>query len=63
MVHRYLLLLTVGFSAYSRASRFYRSCSELAYKKHHLATIQDAVGKKQMESMREKVGSLRRRLG
>jgi RsiW-degrading membrane proteinase PrsW (M82 family) len=62
-VHRYRLLLTVGFGAYSRASRFYGSCSELAYKKHHLATIQDAVGKQQMESMREKVGSLSRRLG
>ncbi|UCG23163.1 MAG: PrsW family intramembrane metalloprotease [Chloroflexota bacterium] len=58
LAHRYHLLATEGYGAYSRATHFYRSCSELAYQKHH----QDTSEPGQMDSMREKISTLSRRI-
>jgi hypothetical protein len=41
LTHRLNLLVQRGPSAYLTATRFYRHCSELAYKKHHHSLLQD----------------------
>ncbi len=63
IVHRYRLLFTVGFGAYSRATTFYRSCSELAYKKHHLVVLQHSDDEERAEVVRGKVSDLSQLIG
>lgn len=53
--HRWSLLLERGPAAYLNAYRFYHRCSELAYKKHHQATIQDTHSSQLANQLRQEV--------
>jgi hypothetical protein len=61
--HRVSLLFNQGLSAYLDATRFYHRCSELAYKKHHLATLNDTKSGEMIARLRDEVGQLSRNLG
>lgn len=51
--HRVELLLTRGPKAYMAATRFYRHCSELAYKRHHYSLLQDPHSEQLRDQLRE----------
>jgi RsiW-degrading membrane proteinase PrsW (M82 family) len=56
--HRWSLLFSHGPTGYYRAGRFYRNCSELAYKKHHFATLQDSRSQALSEKLRGEIRGL-----
>lgn len=58
LYHRLDLLTTRGLTAFLNARRFYRRCSELAYKKHHFAIFQKYDPKFSPESIRSEVSNL-----
>jgi len=51
--HRLQLLFTRGPGAYLAATRFYRHCSELAYKRHHYSLRQDPHSERLRDLLRE----------
>jgi RsiW-degrading membrane proteinase PrsW (M82 family) len=62
LVRRLHLLFSEGVGAYLRATRFYRQCSELAYKKHHFAIVADARSDRTMAQLRGELFELSREL-
>lgn len=50
--HRLSLLFERGPSAYVTATRFYHHCSELAYKKHHFALLEDEQSDQRTRELR-----------
>ncbi len=52
-------LLTHGPGAYLASLRFFRKCSELAYKKHHFALFQDERSAFLIEKLRGEIAALR----
>lgn len=61
--HSFSLLLAEGPSAYLNAARFYRRCSELAYKKHHFATLRDSKSNSLTDKMRADIAQLSELIG
>lgn len=59
LAHRLNLLLRRGPAAYLAATRFYRHCSELAYKRHHYELLQETHVEQLTLQLREEL----RRLG
>jgi RsiW-degrading membrane proteinase PrsW (M82 family) len=59
---RLALLRSGGLRAYLRAARFYRLCSELAYKKHHFHLLQEAESERLTAELRLSVARLSREL-
>lgn len=59
LIHRLQLLKDRGPGAYISATRFYRQCSELAYKKHHFTLLHETPSAELTTTLREEV----RRLG
>lgn len=62
LAQRFRILVEHGPRAYVTATRFYRHCSELAYKKHHFELLQEAQSAQLTASLREEIGHLRHRL-
>jgi hypothetical protein len=60
--HRLELLLRHGPGAYLTATRFYRHCSELAYKKHHYALLQEQHVEQLTHQLREDMRTLSQQL-
>lgn len=58
----YHILLDRGLGACRDASRFYRHCSELAYKKHHYELLQEADAEQMTEELRDILAGLSRRV-
>ena len=56
--HRLNLLVERGPRAYLTATRFYRHCSELAYKKHHFTLLQDQQSDELTQQLRLKLSEL-----
>lgn len=62
LIHRLQILKDRGLSAYLSATRFYRHCSELAYKKHHFALLQETPSAELTTALREEICKLSARL-
>ncbi|MFW6042637.1 MAG: PrsW family intramembrane metalloprotease [Chloroflexota bacterium] len=62
LAHRLELLRTRGPRAYLAATRFYRQCSELAYKKHHYELLGEDHVIGMTQDLREQVAGLSRQL-
>lgn len=62
LAHRLSILFSHGWRAYLDATRFYRHCSELAYKKHHYALVQDPSSRRRGEQLRATIMELNRRI-
>lgn len=62
MRHRLTLLVQRGPRGYLLASRFYRHCSELAYKKHHFSLLQEEKSQKLTQELRATLVELGREL-
>jgi RsiW-degrading membrane proteinase PrsW (M82 family) len=60
--HRIALFRSGGLNAYLRATRFYRQCSELAYKKHHYSLLQEPESERLTKELRSSVAGLSRLL-
>ncbi len=60
--YRLHLLLHEGPSAYRAATRFYRLCSELAYKRHHYELLQEPRSDELTMQLREELHRLSERL-
>jgi hypothetical protein len=58
--HRLQVLRREGFRGFLRAGRYYRHCSELAYKKHHATLLPDEAPGSLTEALRHKVKTLGR---
>lgn len=58
LAHRLQILTTRGLRAYLRATRFYRLCSELAYKKHHYVLLQDPRSEELTRELRDHLHTL-----
>lgn len=56
------VLFDQGFGAYREARRFYRHCSELAYKKHHFQLLQEAPAEEMTGELRRILSDLSRRV-
>lgn len=63
LAHRLQLLFEQGPSAFVAASRFYRHCSELAYKRHHYELLQEPRAEQLTHDLREELHNLSERLG
>jgi hypothetical protein len=59
---RLALFRSGGIEGYLRALRFYRLCSELAYKKHHFQLLQEAESERLTNELRLSVAKLSREL-
>ena len=55
LAHRLHLLIDRGPSAYFAATRFYRHCSELAYKKHHFELLQEEQSAQLTDNLRQEI--------
>ncbi|MDX1664462.1 MAG: PrsW family intramembrane metalloprotease [Candidatus Promineifilaceae bacterium] len=62
-VHCVSLLFTRGPRTYRQAVTFYRQCSELAYKKHHFALLQEPQSAELTEKLRLKLRELSQQVG
>ncbi|HSM54789.1 MAG TPA: PrsW family intramembrane metalloprotease [Candidatus Sulfomarinibacteraceae bacterium] len=62
LAHRLELLRTQGPRAYLAATRFYRKCSELAYKKHHYELLEEPHVMGMTQELREKLNRLSHQL-
>lgn len=58
LMHRLDLLFSRGPRAYLSATQFYRHCSELAYKKHHFALLQEPHVDQMTEQLRKRLANL-----
>ncbi|MFW6069024.1 MAG: PrsW family intramembrane metalloprotease [Chloroflexota bacterium] len=62
LAHRLQILTAHGFRAYLLATRFYRLCSELAYKKHHYVLLQEPRSEELTRELRDSLHTLSRTL-
>lgn len=62
LTHRFHILTAHGFRAYLMATRFYRLCSELAYKKHHYVLLQEPRSEELTRELRDSLHTLSRSL-
>lgn len=60
--HRLQILATHGLRAYLLVTRFYRLCSELAYKKHHYVLLQEPKSEELTRELRDSLHTLSRSL-
>lgn len=60
--HRLSILFSHGWTAYVDATRFYRHCSELAYKKHHYSILEDGPSQQHSEELRKMIVRLNQRI-
>lgn len=58
LAQRLTILFERGPRAYLAATRFYRHCSELAYKKHHFELLQEVQSAQLTASLREEIRDL-----
>lgn len=56
------ILVNRGPGDYRRAVRFYHHCSELAYKKHHYALLQEPESEERTRRLRKKLAQLSRQV-
>ena len=56
------ILVNRGLADYRRAIRFYHHCSELAYKKHHYALLQEPKSEELTRRLRKKLTQLSRQV-
>lgn len=62
LAHRLQILTDHGPRAYLLATRFYRLCSELAYKKHHYILLQEPRSEELTRELRDSLHALSRSL-
>ena len=60
--HCVSILINRGPRDYRRAVRFYHHCSELAYKKHHYALLQEPESEERTRQLRKKLAHLSRQI-
>lgn len=61
-LHLIDLLLTQGLQHYRMANHFFRRCSELAYKKHHVASLREAPSEQLVAELRHELAQISRSL-
>ncbi len=61
-LHHWNTLLNHGFRPYLRLRHFYHLCSELAYKKHHYALLQEQRSQDLTQSLRSHITDLSRQI-
>lgn len=62
LIYRLQILVNDGPSAYLAATRFYRHCSELAYKRHHYELLQEPRSDELTLELRQRLHQLSERL-